>query len=32
MKNAAFWGIKPSSDLTGDTLLLGYRAQPVNTM
>jgi hypothetical protein len=29
MKNAVFWDIKPSSYLTGDTLRLRYRAQPV---
>jgi hypothetical protein len=32
MKNVAFWDIKPSSYLTGDTLLLHYRVQPVNAM
>jgi hypothetical protein len=32
MKNAVFWDTKLSSDLTGDTLLLCYRAQPVNAM
>jgi hypothetical protein len=32
MKNAVFWDIKLSSYLTGDTLLLRYRAQPVNDM
>jgi hypothetical protein len=32
MKNAIFWDIKPSSYLTGDTLRLGYTAQPVNAM
>jgi hypothetical protein len=32
MKNAVFWDIKPSSYLTGNTLRLGYRAQPVNVM
>jgi hypothetical protein len=26
------WDIKPSSYLTGNTLLLSYRAQPVNAM
>jgi hypothetical protein len=30
MKNVVFWDIKPSSYLTGDTLFLRYRAQPVN--
>jgi hypothetical protein len=30
MKNAVFWDIKPSSYLTGDTLRLRYRDQPVN--
>jgi hypothetical protein len=29
MKNVVFWDIKPSSYLTGDTLHLRYRAQPV---
>jgi hypothetical protein len=32
MKNVVFWVIKPSSYLTGDTLLLRYRVQPVNAM
>jgi hypothetical protein len=32
MKNAVFWDIKSSSYLTGDTLRLHYRAQPVNVM
>jgi hypothetical protein len=32
MKNAVFWDIKPSSYLTGDTLHLLCRAQPVNAM
>jgi hypothetical protein len=32
MKNDVFWDIKPGSYLTGDTLLLRYRAQPVNAM
>jgi hypothetical protein len=32
MKNAVYWDIKPSSYLTGDTLRLHYRAQPVNAM
>jgi hypothetical protein len=32
MKNAVFWDIKPSSYLTGETLRLRYRAQPVNAM
>jgi hypothetical protein len=32
MKNVVFWDIKPSSYLTGDTLRLRYRAQPVNAM
>jgi hypothetical protein len=27
-----FWDIEPSSYLTGDTLRLCYRAQPVNAM
>jgi hypothetical protein len=27
-----FWDIKPSSYLTGDTLRLRYKAQPVNAM
>jgi hypothetical protein len=29
MKNAFLWNIKTSSYLTGDTLLLYYKAQPV---
>jgi hypothetical protein len=32
MKNAVFWDKKPSSYLTGDTLPLPYRVQPVNAM
>jgi hypothetical protein len=32
MENAVFWDIKSSSYLTGDTLPLRYRAQPVNAM
>jgi hypothetical protein len=32
MKNAVFWDIKPLSSLTGDTLRLRYRVQPVNAM
>jgi hypothetical protein len=32
MKNVVFWDIKPSSYLTGDTLCLRYRVQPVNAM
>jgi hypothetical protein len=32
MKNAVFRDINPSSYLTGDTLRLRYRAQPVNAM
>jgi hypothetical protein len=32
MTNAVFWDIKPSSYLTGDTLRLRHRAQPVNAM
>jgi hypothetical protein len=32
MKNAVFWDMKTSSYLTGDTLLLRYKSQPVNTM
>jgi hypothetical protein len=32
MMNAVFWDIKPSSYLTGDTLRLRYRVQPVNVM
>jgi hypothetical protein len=32
MKNVVAWDIKYSSYLTGDTLLLRYRAQPVNAM
>jgi hypothetical protein len=32
MKNGVFWDIKPSWYLTGDTLRLRYRAQPVNAM
>jgi hypothetical protein len=31
-KNAVFWDIKPSPYLTGNTLRLRYRAQPVNAM
>jgi hypothetical protein len=30
MKNVVFWDIKLSCYLTGDILLLRYRAQPVN--
>jgi hypothetical protein len=29
MKNAVFWDIKSQKYLTGDTLRLHYRAQPV---
>jgi hypothetical protein len=32
MKNAVFLDIKPSPYLTGNTLLLRYRAQPVNAV
>jgi hypothetical protein len=32
MKNAVFWDIKTQSYLTGDTLRLRYRPQPVNAM
>jgi hypothetical protein len=32
MNNIVFWDIKPSSYLTGDTLRLRYRVQPVNGM
>jgi hypothetical protein len=32
MKNAVFWDIKTQFYPTGDTLLLHYRAQPVNAM
>jgi hypothetical protein len=32
VKNVVFWDIKPSLYLTGDTLSLRYRAQPVNVM
>jgi hypothetical protein len=32
MKNVVFWDIKTHSYLTGDTLLLRYRVQPVNAM
>jgi hypothetical protein len=32
MMNAVFWDIKPRSYLTGDTLLLHYKAQSVNAM
>jgi hypothetical protein len=32
MKKAVFWDIKTSSYLTGDTLLLRYKIQPVNSM
>jgi hypothetical protein len=32
MKNAVFWDIKPSSYLTGETLLFRYRVQPINAM
>jgi hypothetical protein len=32
MKNIVFWDIKTSSYLTGDTLRLCYRAQPVTAM
>jgi hypothetical protein len=31
-ENGVFWNIKPSSHLTGGTLRLRYRAQPVNAM
>jgi hypothetical protein len=29
MKNAVFWDIKPSSYLTGHTLHIHYRGQPI---
>jgi hypothetical protein len=32
MKNVVFCDIKPSSYLTGDTLRIHYRAQPLNAM
>jgi hypothetical protein len=32
MENVVFWDIKPSSYLTGETLRLHYRVQPVNAM
>jgi hypothetical protein len=32
MKDAVFWDINTSSYLTGDTLRLHYRVQPVNGM
>jgi hypothetical protein len=32
MNNVAFWDINPNLYLTEDTLLLRYRAQPVNAM
>jgi hypothetical protein len=32
MKAAIFWDKNPSSYLTGDTLRLHYRDQPVNAM
>jgi hypothetical protein len=32
MMNAILWDIKPSSYLTGDTLRLQYRVQPVNVI
>jgi hypothetical protein len=32
MKNVVFWDIKPSSYLTGDTLLLRCKYQPVNVV
>jgi hypothetical protein len=32
MKNDVFWDIKPSSYVTGDTIRLRYRAQPVNAV
>jgi hypothetical protein len=32
VKNPVFWDIKASSYLTGNTLLLHYRGQPVNAM
>jgi hypothetical protein len=32
MKNGVFWDIKSSLYLTGDTLRLRYRVQPVNAM
>jgi hypothetical protein len=32
MRNPIFWDINLSSYFTGNTLLLRYRAQPVNAM
>jgi hypothetical protein len=32
MENAVFWNKEPNSYFTGATLLLRYRAQPVNAM
>jgi hypothetical protein len=32
MNNIVYWDKEPSSYLTGDTLRLRYRAQPVNAM
>jgi hypothetical protein len=32
VKNAVFWDKKPSLYLTGDTLRLHYRVQPVNAV
>jgi hypothetical protein len=32
MKNDVFWDIETQFVLTGDILLLHYRAQPVNAM
>jgi hypothetical protein len=32
MKNVVFWDIKNQFNLTGDTLRLRYRVQPVNAM
>jgi hypothetical protein len=31
-KNAAFWDMKPHFLITGNTINLRYRAQPVNAM
>jgi hypothetical protein len=32
MQNVVFWNKKPSSYLTGNTLVLRYRVQPVNAL
>jgi hypothetical protein len=32
LNDIVFWDIKPSSYLTGNTLSLCYRAQPVNAV